>query len=125
MKPYKVLVLDDEEDICEFLEGELKEMGFTACHALTAEAALELIEKEHYDIFLVDFKLSTRLTGLDVIKIIRKNQPDAIVVVMTGYIDIDFKQQAEKLKVNGFLMKPDDVQMDVFPKKIQSILRFH
>ena len=100
-------------------------MGLVANHALTGEDALRLIEKEHYEIFILDLKLSTRMTGLDVVKEVRKQQPNAMVIVMTGYIDIDLKQEAEKLKINAYLMKPDDIQSEVFRAKIQSALRFY
>lgn len=121
--PPDVLIVDDEEDICDFLKEEFKELNLEADFALTGEEALRKIEGGKWKMFVIDLKLSTRVTGLDVIKAARSQLPEATVIVMTGYMDIGLKQDVERLGVKAFLRKPDDVQPDVFRDKIQSLLR--
>ena len=89
----------------------------------TAEKALELVEKNEFQICVVDLKLSTSVTGLDVIVAIRKKWPSAKVVAMSGYVDIGLRQKAEHLGVIGFFEKPQDIRPDVFETKIKALLR--
>jgi DNA-binding NtrC family response regulator len=120
----KAMVVDDEEDICEFLTQILKEkFEFDVEAALSGEKALELVEKNEFQICVVDLKLSTSVTGLDVIAAIRKKWPSAKVVAMSGYVDIGLRQKAEHLGVIGFFEKPQDIRPDVFETKIKALLR--
>ncbi len=105
----KALVVDDEEDIGRDLKEDLERLGFSAKTAFFGEQALVLIENEKWDLAVIDLRLATKVTGLDVIKALREKQPDAIVMAMTGYVDVGLKQQAEKLGVHEYLLKPDDV----------------
>jgi DNA-binding NtrC family response regulator len=120
----KAMVVDDEEDICEFLTKILKEkLGFDVEAALSGEKALEFVEKSEFQICVVDLKLSTAVTGLDVIEAIRKKWPKTKVVAMSGYVDIGLKQKAEHLGVTGFFEKPQDIRPDVFETKIKALIR--
>lgn len=120
----KAMVVDDEEDICEFLTRILKEkFEFDVEAALSGEKALELLENSEFQICVVDLKLSTSVTGLDVISTIRKKWPSTKVVAMSGYIDIGLRQKAEHLGVIGFFEKPQDIRPDVFENKIKALMR--
>jgi two-component system response regulator YesN len=120
----KVMLVDDEEDICEFLMQILKEkLEFDVEAALSGEKALELVENTEFQICVVDLKLSTSVTGLDVIAAIRKKWPKTKVVAMSGYIDIGLRQKAEHLGVTGFFEKPQDIRPDVFEAKIKALIR--
>ena len=58
----QVMLVDDEDEICEFLAQVLRERcGFETDTALTGEKALELLEKE-YQLCVIDLKLATALT---------------------------------------------------------------
>lgn len=118
----KALVVDDEEDICQCLKEELEELGLNVSVALTGEEALKLIESEYFDLAIIDMRLATEITGLDIIKAVRDKQTEALVFAMTGYIDIGLRQKVESLGVRGFLEKPNDVQPDVFAKKIRKFI---
>jgi len=119
---FNALVVDDEEDICEVLAEELGRMGFQSVSATTGEEALRLTEENDWKICVIDLKLATAITGLDVIKAIRSRRPKAIVIAMTGYVDIGLKQETEKLGVAAYFGKPDDILLNVFEQKIQEIL---
>ena len=120
----KALVVDDEEDICDFLTQIFREkLGFDVEALLSGEKALESIEKNEFQICVVDLKLSTSVTGLDVIKAIRMKWPRTIVIAMSGYIDIGLRQKAEHLGVAGFFEKPQDIRPDIFESKIKALIR--
>ena len=120
----KAMVVDDEEDICEFLTQILKEnLGFDVVVALTGEKALELVATNEFQLCVVDLKLSTAITGLDVIDAIRKKWPRTKVVAMSGYVDIGLRQKAEHLGVIGFFEKPQDIRPDLFESKIKALIR--
>lgn len=117
------LIVDDEEDLCDFLAGILRErMGLDAHFVLSGEEALRLIREREWHIALIDLKLTTTITGLDVIKAIRDQWPSAIVFAMTGYVDAGLRQKAEKLGVVDYLEKPDDIEPNVLIGKIQALI---
>jgi len=120
----QVMLVDDEDEICEFLAQVLRERcGFETDTALTGEKALELLEKKEYQLCVIDLKLATALTGLDVIAAIRERQPKARVVAMSGYIDIGMRQKAEHLGVTDFFEKPQDIQPDIFEMKVKALVQ--
>jgi DNA-binding NtrC family response regulator len=120
----KAMVVDDEEDICEFLAHILKEnLGFDVAAALTGEKALAWVETHEFQLCVVDLKLSTAITGLDVIEAIRKKWPRTKVVAMSGYVDMGLRQKAEHLGVIGFFEKPQDIRPDLFESKIKALIR--
>ncbi len=118
----RALVVDDEEAICECLKEELEELGFEVAVRMTGEEAIALIDKEPLKIAVVDMRLATEVTGMDIIKALRAKQPETIVLAMTGYVDIGLKQKTESLGVSGFLEKPNDIQPDVFRARVQQLM---
>ena len=89
---------------------------------MSGEKALEMIEKEMFELCIVDLKLSTAVTGLHVIAAIRKKQPYAKVIAMSGYIDIGLRLDAERLGVVAFFEKPVDFRLDIFESKVSVLL---
>lgn len=118
----KALIVDDEEDIGDFLKHVLEEMGFEAAYVITGEEALARIEHEKLELLLVDMKLSTKVAGLDVVKAIREKDPKAIVIAMTGYVDIALQQAAENLGVHAYFEKPNDLHPEVLGRKVKALM---
>jgi len=119
---FDALVVDDEEDICDILREKLGEMGLHVASAVTGEEALRLTEANAWRLCLVDLKLATAVTGLEVIKAIRQKQPQAIVIAMTGYVDVGLRQETERWGVAAYFGKPDDLRPEVFKEKIKALL---
>ena len=117
------LIVDDEEDICELLQEALEKFELNVRYTLTGEEAVQRIRTQEFKLCIVDLRLSTGITGLDVIRVIREHSPKCIVVAMTGYVDVGLRQAAEKIGVDAFLAKPDDLRQDVFDKKIRTLLQ--
>ena len=121
MKPM-VLVVDDEEEICDYIRDILVEESCLVKQAFCGEDVPKIVLDESFDIAFVDLKLSTAVSGLDVIKLLRENHPKMKVVAMTGYVDAHLKHQVEGLGVSLFLEKPfspgyvTKAVKDLFPK---------
>ena len=117
-----ILIVDDEEDICDFLAQISEELGFKTVFALTGEEALKLIEKDGIKVCIVDLKLSTAMSGIDVIKAIRARKPETVIAAMSGYVDVGLKQEAERFNVSAYLEKPSDLKPQVFGEKLKSLM---
>ena len=105
MKPLSILVIDDEDVICEACELVLSENG----HAVTArndgKAGLNAIRQGTYDILLLDMKLPD-IDGMEILKIVQKEKPGLCIIVMTGYSSISNAVQAIKQGADDYLAKP-------------------
>lgn len=82
------LVLDDDVEILEIIEGLLKEHGITGYKLFTKYT--DLLEQINGDVYVcvIDHFLTGGVTGLDVCKIIKENSKDSYVIIMTGQQDI-------------------------------------
>jgi len=99
----KVLVVDDEIDICSLLTQQLKKLGFQTSYCLTVHDAIKNISATSYDLIFVDLNL-TDGSGYDLISSLRKNDQDVKVIVISAY-------DSERYKVlesgaNLFVPKP-------------------
>jgi DNA-binding response OmpR family regulator len=101
----KVLIVDDNIDICEVLEAYFQSLQIYAKYVLTGKEAIDEIKNNSYNLILLDNKLPD-INGIQILKrgIIKKEK--IFVVVMTGNISKDFIQEAVKLGFNEFLAKP-------------------
>ena len=117
-----VLIVDDEEEICDVLKDMLVRMDLAVECATTGDLALQMIERNDWTMGLVDLKLSTSVTGVDVIKAFRKKNPYTMIIVITGYIDRDLKREVEGLRVNAYLEKPNGIQEEVLTDTVRSVL---
>ncbi|HEX5235568.1 MAG TPA: sigma-54 dependent transcriptional regulator [Silvibacterium sp.] len=102
-----ILVVDDEPDIRESLEGILREEGYAVTSTASGQEAIVLLHDAHYDVLLLDVWLPDR-DGLDVLNDMRslaaENQPEVIVV--SGHATIETAVRATKLGAFDFLEKP-------------------
>jgi two-component system nitrogen regulation response regulator NtrX len=102
-----VLIVDDEGEIRESLEGILREEGYLVTTSATAAEALELVRDADYDVVLLDIWLPDR-DGLETLGEIRRienaNIPE--VVIISGHGTIEAAVRATKLGAYDFLEKP-------------------
>ncbi len=101
----RVLVVEDEARLREMLVSAISEMGFSAGGAPSAEDAIRALEQVPCDIALLDLNLPG-MGGLELFQQIRGRCPDAAVIILTGYGDLEAAQQAIHLDVVDFLTKP-------------------
>ncbi len=107
----RILVVDDEIDICTLLKGFLERKGYVVETAHTGSDGLKALSKSEFDLVLTDFRLPDQ-TGLELLKQMKAANPNVAVVVITGYSDI--RMAVEVIKYGAF----DYVTKPLYPEEI-------
>ncbi len=104
MKP-KILIADDEIDICKALEFLLKREGYSVASVNSGENAVEKLESESFDIVITDLKMG-KTDGMAVLEISREISPDTPVIIMTAFASIESAVDAMKKGAADYIVKP-------------------
>ncbi|MCS7053738.1 MAG: sigma-54 dependent transcriptional regulator [Ignavibacterium sp.] len=104
----KILIIDDDELVCQSLKKILIKFGYHAEFITNAEFAIEKIQEYDPDIVILDIYL-TSANGLDVLKEIHSKFMNLPVVMITAYADVNIAVKALKLGATDFLLKPLDL----------------
>jgi signal transduction histidine kinase len=102
-KKKTLLVVDDEPIICQLCARALS--NFNIVQAGDGREALNKLDKQDIDIILSDVMMPN-LSGLDLPRTVKKQQPDMAVILMTGYTDKEVILQALKAGADDFISKP-------------------
>ena len=106
-----ILVVDDEEPICELFSGFFRRRGYQVSTAGTAEEALAVLKLKAVDLVLLDLGLPD-LDGLDLLTILKIDYPDLPVVMMTGQIiDREFLRELAQRRGAGYVNKPVNLNL--------------
>ncbi len=103
-KQKRVLVADDEKDVCLFLKKYLERRKFKVVPCFDGQEAKSLIEKELFDFFLLDCSMPN-LTGLELIEDARRRNPQAKIVLISGFPAVN-DSVVQKLGGDLFIHKP-------------------
>lgn len=105
----KILIVDDEKDLA-FLLGEILEnKGYQVTVAKTAKKAIEMIEKERFDLYLLDIILPD-INGVELFLKIKGLFPESKAIMMTGFAVEDLIESAIKHGAYACIYKPFDLQ---------------
>jgi len=104
----KILVVDDERDICRMISNILKEEGYKVDKAYDGEQAIRKIKARGYNLMLLDYKLPD-IDGINVLKEIRRIEPSLNIIMISAYGSPSIKSTAKKLGAYRFLDKPFDL----------------
>lgn len=118
----RILIVDDEEEICDFLKEALEKKGFEVLSANTGEDAIKIFSKDLLDLTVVDMNLTSTISGLQLIKKCREISPQSKIIAMTGYVDMKLREDAFGCGVLDYLEKPSDIQPDIITEKIKKAL---
>ena len=108
---WNMLVVDDDELLCETAMDALKSIGIRAEWTLSGEKAIELVNEHHkkredYQIILLDWKLPG-MNGIQVAKEIRSNLGDEVpILLISAYDWSEFEAEAREAGISGFISKP-------------------
>jgi len=102
----RILVTDDEPGIRQSLSMFLSRLGFEVVEAATADAAVELLGQQTFDLVLSDIALPGSHTGLDLLAAVKQKSPATDVILMTGHMDLDFAINALKRGASDYFKKP-------------------
>lgn len=105
---YSVLIVDDEDVIREGLKQVVswEALGYHIVGAVgSGEEALRFLENTPVDVVLADIRMP-RLSGLELARLIKLNYPDSKVVILSGYDNFSYAQNAIRYGVYHYLLKP-------------------
>lgn len=103
--PTQVLVVDDEEIMRDSCSQILSSLKCSVKVSESGEKALDIMKDEFFDIVILDLKMPG-MSGMEVLKRIKEDSPDTIVIVITGYATIDSAVEAMKNGAYDFIAKP-------------------
>jgi len=105
MKSARILVIDDEQIICDGCQVVLSDQGHSVDFCINGKTGLESIRKGRFDMVLLDMKLPD-MGGMEILRSVRKEMPGVYVIVMTGYSTVQNAVEAMKLGAVDYLDKP-------------------
>lgn len=106
----RILVIDDELGICEGVQRALEPEGLQVEIALDGKSGLALVKENGFDLILLDVKMP-EISGLDLIGMIHKIDPEIICIIITGYATVEMAVSAIKQGAYDFLTKPFSVDI--------------
>jgi DNA-binding NtrC family response regulator len=104
-KPAKILIIDDEQLICDGCRLVLCEEGHSVEFRTNGRTGLEAIREGDYDVLLLDMKLPD-IDGIEILRTVRNQKPGMYVIVMTGYSSVRDAVDAMQLGAMDYLPKP-------------------
>lgn len=104
-----VAIVDDDQNILQFLSGLLEEYGLKAHVFNDSLKALEWFKKESFDLVVTDFRMP-KISGLQLLSAIHENDADLPVIIMTGYADMNVAVKAVEQRAFELILKPFQAQ---------------
>lgn len=104
----KILFIDDEELLIEYSIKFFSRRDHQVSSAYSGEEGLKLIKEIQPDLVILDLKMEG-MSGIDVLKVLRKEDSNTKVLILSGQDDFETQEEAKKYKINGFVSKPIDL----------------
>ena len=114
MKP-RILVVDDEESIREFLEIMLKKDGYDVTTAEDGQKGYDLTKKKSFDLIISDLQMPN-MTGMELLKKVKEDDPSMVFMMITAFGTTDTAVDAMKLGAYDYITKPfklDEVRINI------------
>ena len=115
-----ILIIDDDQDICEYMKTMLETSGYGVSTLSDPTEAVSRLRAEEFHLLIVDLMMP-KVDGIELIQQIRKIDSDIAIVVFTGYPSVETAVDALKLNVSDYVKKPFEV--DDFRQKIGAVLK--
>jgi len=103
---WQILVVDDEEVMCESLAAWLREDGYVVDTAASGREAIEKSRRSDYAIYFVDLKMPGGMDGIETMMQIRGLRPEASIIIITAYATVDTAITAMKEGAQEYIVKP-------------------
>jgi DNA-binding NtrC family response regulator len=101
----RILVVDDDENIRKVLIMILEEEGYNVASAETAQRAIEMTEKETYNVALIDVRLPD-MEGIELLTKMKDTTPKMRKIIITGYPTLQNAIEAVNKGADAYIMKP-------------------
>ena len=106
----KVLIVDDDQAMCEMLDFDLRRRGFTTVWYTLAEKAFADVKEADFDVLLADINMPG-MTGIELCERVVANRPDIPVIVMTAFGKLETAIAAIRAGAYDFVTKPIDLDI--------------
>ncbi|HAG91787.1 MAG TPA: Fis family transcriptional regulator [Bdellovibrionales bacterium] len=111
----RILVVDDEESIREFLEIMLKKEGYEVSCAEDGQVAVDILKKKSFDLVISDMQMPN-LSGMDLLKHVKDQYPDVVFMMITAFGTTETAVEAMKIGAYDYITKPfkiDEVRINI------------
>ena len=108
MFKYKVLLVDDEEEVTNMIEERIDWAGLgfeVAGKAQNGVKALELSEKVQPDVVITDIKMPY-MNGLELARYMKQENPGVRILILTGFDEFEYAKEAVHLEIDEYILKP-------------------
>lgn len=127
MAAAKILIVDDEKEICLYIKDIFGFEGFDADYVTTAKDAFQKIERDGYGLILIDIKLEGPVSGIEIIKSFRKStkRPKIIVISAIPQAALQTVLQKEDVLdlIGAYLDKPGCCNPEKLTQIVRELLR--
>jgi DNA-binding NtrC family response regulator len=106
MDYFRALVVDDEQEFLETLVNRLGKRSIDTSGVRSGEEALELMKKKLFDVVVLDIRMPGGIDGIEALREMKKIQPLAEVILLTGHASVETSIEGMKLGAFDYLLKP-------------------
>ncbi len=107
-KETRVLIVDDEQVVCDLLCDDLSERGYLCTAVLNGKDTLTKLATQDFEVVLLDIRLPG-MSGMEVLREIWLNHTSAATIMITAVNDVDTAVEAMKLGASDYIVKPFDL----------------
>src|SRR5712691_4596679 len=117
-KSLRVLFVDDEKSLQEFMRSELPRLGHEVTVCPDGRAAVKALEKSSFDAAILDIRMPG-ITGIEVLEQLKQVSPDTEAIMMTGHASMETAIEAVRLGAFDYITKPCKLaEIDAILKKV-------
>jgi DNA-binding NtrC family response regulator len=120
VRTIRILIIDDDTDICEYMQLLLTQSGYDVTAKTDPREGLETLSEDEFHVVILDIMMP-ELNGMEVLEEIRSFDSDIAIIIFTGYPSVDTAVTSMKYDVSDYIKKPFDV--DEFNQTLEKILR--
>lgn len=120
MQTVNILIIDDDREICEYMELLLENNGYSVRTETEARRGIERLRDEQFHVVVLDIMMPD-LDGMEALEEIRSFDSDIAIIIFTGYPSIETARKSMQHDVSDYIKKPFDV--DEFTDSLERVLR--
>ncbi len=102
----RLLVIDNEMDVCNFVKSFFEMRGFDVITAFNGDEALKVLEHVKPELIILDVMMRTEHEGLEYLPKVKKISPESKIIMITGVDDKEAVESAKKLGADDYITKP-------------------
>ena len=120
MRKIKILVVDDDVDICDYMQLVLSQKRYDVTTQSDPTKVLDELKKDEFHVVILDLMMP-EINGLELLEEIRGFDRDIAIIIFTGYPSVDTALMSLRYKVDDYIRKPFDIE--AFNDSLERILR--